>query len=206
MFFNLTAYRIAYLLLGVLISPPLFSAPDPRLWLPVSYQKHYERLVLASKKVEELEDCYHLLKGDLVESQARQGNIVFSFRCRDSSRKMFTVQVMSKDLTILRVEDIWRQQEEKQQAADKERKLRELLANRDQYWAVCLEEFEKQTRTFNEAKIVTPLPPKPDITKTGGFIYLIEFQTLSLKKNSLSYLATAEIEHLRACSVAIRPM
>lgn len=182
------------------------SVLQDKLWLPISYQEHFVRLFEAAEKVSDLDDCNRFLSGTLDEKRSSNNDIVFSFRCRDHEREVFSVIVNAKDLKVTKMSDIWLEKHEKEQAAEKQRKLRRRLAERDRYWAVCEETFKDKTKTFNQVEIKTPFPIKPDITDTGNLLYLIEFQTLSLNKNVLAYLATAEIEHLHECKIAIRPI
>jgi hypothetical protein len=176
------------------------------LWLPIAYQQHYPRLVEAANKVSELDSCHHLLTGTLSEHKTSQKEVVFTFRCRGELRKVFNVTVSAKNLGVIEIPEIWSEQDRIEKEAEKQRALRQRLADRDKYWAVCYETFQDETRTFNQVTVITPVPPKPEFTSEGGFIYLIEFRTLSVKKNPLSYLATAEINHLSGCSVKIRPI
>lgn len=197
-----------WLLYGcVFISVPVnASSLTDKLWLPISYQSHYNRLLDAAEKVTNLEDCHRFLKGGLAEGASTKQHVVFSLRCRNMQRQTFTVMVDAKSLNMTRMEDIWRESDKKAEAFEKQQKLRQRLANRDQYWSVCERTFKEKTQNFNQVEIVTPFPIKPDITEKGGFLYLIEFESLGLKGAPLSYIANAEIDYLHECRISIRPI
>ena len=114
--------------------------------------------------------------------------------------------VDAKNLSITRMEDIWKEKDKREAEFEKQKKLRQRLANREQYWSVCEKTFKEKTQNFNKVHIVTPFPIKPDITEKGGFLYLIEFESLGLKGKPLTYIANAEIDYLHECRVSIRPI
>ncbi len=181
-------------------------ARQPNYWLPIAYQLHYNRLLEAAEKVSALDECYDLLSGTLSERQSSVSHPVFLFRCRTEQRTTFLITVDSKTLKLTNTIDVWRKKVEKEKERQQQEVLRQKLAQRSRYWAVCEKEFQDKTRTFNQPKIISPLPPKPDISSEGAFTYFIEFETLSLKNNTLSYLATAEIQTLAQCTIKIRPI
>lgn len=197
--------HICFFLL-ILLSMNAASSPlKDKLWLPVSYQAHFVRLFEAAEKVIGLDECYYFLNGTLDEKRSTKNKPVFLFRCRDAEKQTFAILVDASDLTVTQIRDVWQATRERELQAEKQRKLRQRLADRDRYWAVCEAAFKEKTKTFSQVEIKTPFPLKPEITEEGYFIYLIEFQTLSLNKNVLTYLATAEIEHLHECKLSIRP-
>jgi hypothetical protein len=192
-----------------------------QIWLPISYQAHYPRLMEAYDQVRETDDCYEVLSGTLSESLSKNGQIVFVFRCRTEDRQVFSINVNAKTLTMVNNFALKREaaelaekkrQEEEEKRIQKEEKerlqeeLRQKLAEREQYWSICQQAFETDIQFFNKPKVITPFPARPDITADGVFTYLIEFQTLSIKKNILSYIATATIHSLEACTIKIRPL
>jgi hypothetical protein len=199
------------------------SAPKAQIWLPIAYQQHYQRLVEASEKVRSMSDCYDLLSGTLSEKQSSADQLVFSFRCRTKGREIFTVTVNEKDLSYInnslavkreRIalntarEEARRRHEEKmlQEAEEVQRQqdLRNKLAERSQYWGICKQAFEDETTFFYELKVLSPLPPIPDVSVDGVFTYIIEFQSFSWKMMTSFYVATASIDSLDKCNVVIR--
>ncbi|MFT5420673.1 MAG: hypothetical protein ACI9D5_001423 [Candidatus Endobugula sp.] len=201
------------------------SAPKAQIWLPISYQQHYQRLVEASEKVRSMGDCYDLLSGTLSERQSSADRLVFRFRCRTKEREIFTVTVNEKDLSYMtnslavkreRVasntarEESRRRHEETviQEAEEMQRQqdLRNILAERSQYWGICKRGFEDDTEFFDELKVVSPQPPIPDVSVDGVFTYIIEFQSLSWKMTVSSYVATATIDSLDKCNMEIRSL
>ncbi len=191
---------------------PLISYPNTafsgtsHLWLPISYQAYHNRLLEAAKKVSQLEDCRKLLSGTLAEKLSSGNKIVFTFRCRDQDRKVFIVHVNNNNSQITYMKDIWRKKSMEEADAREQEKLRNKLAKRKEYWAVCEKAFMSEMGSFKEPKIVTPLPIKPEISENAVFTYLIEFQTISLKKRRLSYIASAVIDTLDRCDIKIRPI
>jgi hypothetical protein len=105
-----------------------------RLWLPISYQQHFPRLLEAAEKVSVNEYCNQLLDGTLYEEQSSANTVMFRFRCRTTERRLFTIRVDAKTLTLTNSLAGWI----KQQAIEKE-KLRQ-------------EELEKE-RLRQEAKL-----------------------------------------------------
>lgn len=186
---------------------PSFAATQPNLWLPLSYQQYEPRLLEAAEKVRDNNDCAQLLSGTLDEASVqRDTNLSFTFRCRTEARKMFIIDVNVATLELTNELVYWRKQAEIKAEQERQDALRKKLAERNLYWQVCKNTFQEMTRAFTEPKIVSETPPKPDMTPEGVFIYVIEFQTLSEKKNVLSYLATAVIDTLEECDIEIRPI
>ncbi|EGG93243.1 hypothetical protein IMCC1989_1483 [gamma proteobacterium IMCC1989] len=176
------------------------------LWLPISYQQHFPRLLEAAEKVYQNEYCQDFLDGSLSETLSSSHDIVFIFRCRTEERRLFTITVDEKTLTLKNSLEEWIRQEALEKELREKEELRKKLAEREKYWAICHIVFKRKASLFNSAKIKTLLPPTPDISETGEFTYYIEFQTLSSKKTVLSYLATAIISSLDECVVDIRTL
>jgi flagellar motility protein MotE (MotC chaperone) len=222
-----------------------------RLWLPISYQQHFPRLLEAAEKVSVNEYCNQLLDGTLYEEQSSANTVMFRFRCRTTERRLFTIRVDAKTLTLtnslagwikqqaiekekLRQEELEKerlrqeaelekerlQQEEErlkqEEELEKERvrleeerlrieaELRKEIEEREQYWGVCNKVFTRKANLFNSAKVISKMPPQPDISDDGEYTYYIEFQTLSSRKTVLNYVATARISSLDKCDVDIR--
>lgn len=190
-------------ILGVVNSS---HAESSRFWLPISYQSYRPRLLEAAEKVAEREQCHTLLEGTLAEKKSINQKVVFSFRCRNADKQTRVFIVNASDLSMSNTEEVLRLKAIEDAKLAEQERLREKFANRKQYWAVCEQAFMDETLPFNAPKIITPLPIKPDISEKKEFIYLIEFQTLSSKGKTLSYLATAVIDDLSACTIDIRPI
>lgn len=225
---NFLLKTLAFFLVLLMFSPSIFSdndemtALEQRLWLPISYQHDFPRLLEAAQKVNENEYCRNFLEGSLSESLTSPNKTVFLFRCRTEERRLFTITVDATTLTLTNSLDEWikqkaleqqRIEEEKRRFEEEKRRfeeeleeeeLRKKLAEREQYWDVCHIVFKRKASLFNSAKVMSPLPPSPDISEKGEFTYYIEFQTLSSKKTVLSYLAKAIISSLDECVVDIR--
>ena len=201
---------LAYYLVLLMYSSLSFSddgemtALEKRLWLPISYQHHLPRLLEAAKKANENEYCREFLEGSLSEPLSSSSNTVFLFRCRTEDRRLFTITVDAKTLLLTNSLDEWIKQKALEQERLEEEELRKKLAEREKYWEICHVVFKRKAGLFNSAKVMTSLPPSPDISEKGEFTYYIEFQTLSSKKTVLSYLAKAIISSLDECVVDIR--
>jgi hypothetical protein len=174
------------------------------VWLPISYQHHLPRLLEAAKRARENEYCSEFLDGSLSEPLSSRNKTVFLFRCRTEERRLFTITVDEKTMALTNSLDEWIKQETLEKARVEEEALRKKLAEREKYWEMCHVVFTRKASLFNSAKVMTPLPPSPDISDKGEFTYYIEFQTLSSKKTVLSYVATAIISGLDECIVDIR--
>ncbi len=202
-----TLQLILVLIITLTASARVLSANSSNIWLPLSYKHHYDRLLEAAEKVKNHEDCQQLVSGTLDETTLKSGDeLAFTFRCRTEARQMFIIAVDAKTLSLTNELDYWREQAAIKAEKERQEALRKKLAERSLYWQVCETTFHKSTRSFYEPKIISEIPPKPDMTPEGVFIYVIEFQTLSEKKNILSYLATATIETLDECDIEIRPI
>jgi hypothetical protein len=227
------------------------------LWLPISYQQHFPRLLEAAEKVSVNEYCAKLLDGTLYEEQTSVNAVIFRFRCRTTKRRQFTISVDEKTLTLTNSLEMWikqqalekeklrqeelekerlkqeeelekeriKQEEElekerikQEEELEKERikqeeeririaaELRKEIEEREQYWGVCNKVFTRKANLFNSAKVISKMPPQPDISDDGEYTYYIEFQTLGSRKTALHYLATARIISLDGCDVNIRPI
>ena len=119
--------RFFFLLLLVLSMTATSSSLQDKLWLPVSYQAHFVRLFESAEKVIDLDECYQFLSGTLDEKRSTRGSLVFSFRCRDSERNIFTVLVNASNLKVTKMSDIWLESREREKEAEKQRKLRKRL-------------------------------------------------------------------------------
>jgi hypothetical protein len=205
------------------------------LWLPISYQQHFPRLLEAAEKVSVNEYCAQLLDGTLYEEQTSVNAVIFRFRCRTTKRRQFTISVDEKTLTLTNSLEMWikqqalekeklRQEElenerlKQEEELEKERikqeeervriaaELRQEIEEREQYWGVCNKVFTRKANLFNSAKVISKMPPQPDISDDGEYTYYIEFQTLGSRKTALHYLATARIISRDGCDVNIRPI
>lgn len=185
------------------------------LWLPISYQQHYTRLLKSAEHVSANAYCDQLLEGTLYESKSSTHSVVFRFRCRTAERKLFTISVDEKTLTLTNSLADWINQQAlekeglkqenlvKEQLIEKD-ELKKKMEARKQYWKICNEVFTRKANLFNSTKVTSQLPPQLDISDDGGVTYYIYFQALSAKKTVLRYLATARINSSDGCDVDIR--
>jgi hypothetical protein len=186
---------------------PMSSASEimSKLWLPISYQSHFNRLLDAAEKVDNLEDCHQFVRGTLSEKKSTKQSLVFSMRCRNKDKHTFTLMVRADDLTITRIDDVWLEEDKTLAELKKQEKLRRHLMNRAQYWSVCESTLQEKIKNYDQVNVVTSFPVKPDITDTGGFTYFIEFEAMGPKGSVLIYMAEAEIDYLDECRILIRP-
>lgn len=183
---------------------------EKRLWLPISYQQYYPEMLTAADKAYKNDYCHQLIDGSLNERESSSQQVVFTFRCRTQDRRLFTLNINAHTLHVTNSLEEWIKQKkieeerERQAELDKERRRQE--EEREQYWGICEEVFNRKANLFTSAKVISDMPPEPDINEVGEHIYYIEFQTLSSKKTVLNYLATASIHNLEKCDVSIRPL
>ena len=190
---------------------------EKRLWLPISYQQHYPQMLEAVEKAEKYDACEQLIDGALNESKSSRSHVVFMFRCRTSDRQLFTLDVNAHTLHVVSsIEEqekrrkLEEEQERQREEQERQRMLEEARLRKEkeksQYWKICEKVFNRKASLFNSAKIISEVPPDPDVNEVGEYTYYIEFQTLSSRKTVLNYLATASIHSLEKCNVSIRPL
>ncbi|MGS2718215.1 hypothetical protein ACVBE9_08595 [Eionea flava] len=208
----------AYLLLFALPQQAIAETNDSqdeqikqkRLWLPISYQQYYPEMLTAADKAHNNDYCYQFIDGSLNESESSMRNIIFTFRCRTQERRLFTLNVNAHTLHVTNSLEEWIKQKKIEEELERQAELlKEKLRKekeKEQYWGICEEVFTRKANLFTNAKVISEMPPEPDVNEVGEYIYYIEFQTLSSKKTVLNYLATASIHNLEKCNVSIRPL
>ena len=189
-----------------LISQASEAFKELNLWLPISYQSHYNRLLNASKVAAGDPSCYELLKGELAESLSSLGHPIFKFYCRAENREINSLLIDSKTLAVTNtLDDIKKRQAlAKQRAIDKE--IIKKRAEIDRYWRICREEFVFQTRLFDGLSLKTTFPPVPEISALGEVVYTILFDAKTLQRQNIRYQAIASANSLNRCVVTIDPL
>jgi len=191
--------------LSVFTSLPSEAFKELNLWLPVSYQAYYNRLLEASKIARSDPGCHELLKGELAEHLSSLDHPVFKFYCRGENLKTSSLLIDNKTLAVTNtLEDIKRRQAlSKQRAINKEiiKKRKEI----GQYWRICHDEFKSQTRLFEGLSLQTTFPPTPEISVMGEVVYTIFFEAKTLQRQKVRYQAIASTSSLRKCVVTIDP-
>lgn len=198
---NLFFHKLA---LFAVLSPASYAVGD--LWLPISYQTHFNRLLEASKIASGDPSCYELLKGRLAESRSTKDHLIFKFYCRSENRSIFTILVDSTDLSVTNMpEELARLRKEAKQKA-RDRDLQSRRGEMSKYWKMCHKSFKKETRLFDDVKVQTALPPPSEVSPKGNVFYQLTFQAKSLQRKPIIYSVTATVRNWSRCEIDIRPM
>ncbi|ODS23323.1 hypothetical protein AB835_09595 [Candidatus Endobugula sertula] len=176
------------------------------LWLPVSYQHHYNQLLKAAKMVQSNPDCYELFKGTLSEHRSSLEHPIFIFRCRTERREIISVLVDGNTFQVTNLLEKMHRKKEKQKQQAREDDIRKKQQEQKKYWKICYQQFKKKTRLFGGLKVLTDLPPVPNISNTGMVRYRINFEAKSLQKKTIRYKAMAKANALDKCEIKIKPL
>jgi len=195
------------------------SLPNVDLWLPKSYQKHYIKLVEVAKKIQDQPDCSQLLSGRLKESRSTLENPVFYFRCRDDARKSFSYDVELNTMAISsiyvdrkREQEILRKKQEAEEqirlAQEQARLAEEALDAEKQkeksFWKICHRAIKDKISGYNEATIVSDLPPKAHALDADTTQYKVNFDSVSFTQKVLRFSVRCNISSPEEVDVKIK--
>ena len=183
---------------------PTFAAdslPGVELWLPKSYQTHYLTLVEAAKKIQREPECWQLLNGRLHESKSTPNSPIFYFRCRDSDRKSFAYTVDADTMTVFNLDAERKRlaQEKAAQKADDAFKQKE-----KPFWEFCHHAIKEEMSGFNEAKIISDLPPAGKALDNEAIEFKVDVNSLSFTQKVLRYTAYCTIKAENDLNVEIK--
>lgn len=184
------------------------SLPGVELWLPKSYQKHYLKLIEAAKKIQREPECWKLLDGRLREAKSTLDAPVFYFRCRDDARKSFSYEVDMNTMEIFNIH-LARQRliEEKEAQKQAELEAKALIVQKKKeksYWKLCHKAIKQKISSFNQAKIISELPPEALSLDDDTIQFKVDVNGLSLSKKVLRYSARCNISDPESIDVKIK--
>lgn len=192
----------------LLVALPSHSVDKSRLWLAISDQKYYLRLIQAAEAAESLARCTEVVEATLDSGQSRPGHPIFRILCLQPSGRSYNEMVDGlsfETLTTPKPVVVELTPEEQQRLVELER-LRELKAiedRKDKLWQSCERALIEKTRMMIDIEWLQKDRPELDHFDDEGARFSSHFNARSLMGEPLRYTAVCDVTDEEVKSVSL---
>lgn len=180
------------------VALPSHSVDKSRLWLAISDQKYYLRLIQAAEAAESLARCTEVLEATLDRGQSRPDHPIFRILCLQPSGQSYNEMVDGRSFETLTtptpiVVELTPEEQQRLAELERQRELKAIEDRKDKLWQSCEQALIEKTRMMIDMEWLQNDRPEPDHFDDEGARFSSHFNARSLMGEPLRYTAVCDV-------------